>query len=65
MTADEIKSARHALGLSLTKMAEALGLNRRTVMRLESGELAVIDRTEKQVANLLELRARRAKEGQG
>lgn len=53
MTAAEIKSARFELGHSLTGMAEALGMNRRTVMRMEAGEWAVHDRTAKQVSSLL------------
>ena len=53
MTAAEIKSARFELGLSLTGMAEALGMNRRSIMRMESGEWPVYERTEKQVSSLL------------
>lgn len=53
MTAAEIKSARHELGLSLTGMANALGMNRRTVQRFETGEYPVGIRTQKQVEGLL------------
>lgn len=53
MTADQIKSARYELGLSVTDMARALGYNRRTIQRLEGGMYTVNPRAASMVGALL------------
>lgn len=51
----DIKSARKQLGLSINGMAAALGMNRRTIIRMEKGEWLITKRTAAQVENLLRL----------
>lgn len=41
MTPDELKAARHALGLTLDKLADELGLSRWTIMRYEKPDADV------------------------
>lgn len=41
MTPDELRARRKALGLSQTKLAEALGATQHTVSRWERGKMAI------------------------
>lgn len=58
MTPDTFKSARHAMGLSRTDMANVLAMTRRSVERMERGEQGVSRSTEAHINTLLELYAR-------
>lgn len=55
MTKSAFKSARQSLGLSTSGMAAALGMNRRSIQRMEAGTQLVSPRTAAQVDNLLRL----------
>ncbi len=50
-----LKSARKSLGLSTSGLAEALGMNRRSIQRMEAGSQIISTRTAAQVENLLRL----------
>ena len=45
MTPADLKSARKALGYTVTGMAEKLHMNRRSIQRMESGEMPILPRT--------------------
>lgn len=53
MTPVQFRTARKALGLTQSGMAEALSINKRTVQRAETGEWPVSPRTASHVRALL------------
>ncbi len=54
MTADELMTARAAMGLTQTKFGSKLGCSLRTIQRMESGERPISVRTAMAVKGLLE-----------
>jgi len=57
MTPEELKSTRHALGLTQQGLAERLFITREHVAQMERGARAITRRTELQVGALAEARA--------
>jgi ribosome-binding protein aMBF1 (putative translation factor) len=53
MTGVELRRARHRLGLSQTGLAEAIGMRKNSVARMERSELPVMKHTELAVKYLL------------
>lgn len=53
MNGPDIRTARRELGLSINGMADALGMNRRSIQRMETGVYEVSARTQTQVQHLL------------
>ena len=53
MTGAELRRARLRLGLSQTGLAEAIGMRKNSVARMERGELPVMKHTELAVKYLL------------
>jgi DNA-binding XRE family transcriptional regulator len=53
MTGEELRRVRHRLGLSQTGLAEAIGMRKNSVARMERGELRVMKHTELAVKYLL------------
>lgn len=56
MTPQEIRQVRLTLGLSHTQMSLALGVNRRTISRWESGQRVPGKPTQKLIQSLLKER---------
>lgn len=57
MTYYEVYVARRSLGLTQASMAEALGINKRTLQRIETGEYNVSRQVATAVTNLLNAKA--------